>query len=112
MIIQICKILLSLILGFFIGLERKKHGKSIGIKTFSLICIGSTLFCLIAVSNNTNDYSRITAQIVSGIGFLGAGIIFKDNNHEIPFYSESNECTLDNISEILNRYCNVKSTCN
>ena len=55
MIIQICKILLSLILGFFIGLERKKHGKSIGIKTFSLICIGSTLFCLIAVSNNTNS---------------------------------------------------------
>ena len=39
-------------------------------------------------------------------------VIFKDNNHEIPFYSESNECTLDNISEILNRYCNVESTCN
>ena len=38
--------------------------------------------------------------------------LFKDNNHEIPFYSESNECTLDNISEILNRYCNVKSTYN
>lgn len=38
-------------------------------------------------------------------------VLFKDNNHEIPFYSESNECTLDNISEILNRYCNVKSTC-
>ena len=38
--------------------------------------------------------------------------VFKDNNHEIPFYSESNECTLDNISEILNRYYNVKSTCN
>ena len=38
--------------------------------------------------------------------------LFKDDNHEIPFYSESNECTLDNISEILNRYCNVKSTCN
>lgn len=39
-------------------------------------------------------------------------VLFKDNNHEIPFYSESNECTLDNISEILNRYCNVESTCN
>ena len=39
-------------------------------------------------------------------------VISKDNNHEIPFYSESNECTLDNISEILNRYCNVESTCN
>lgn len=39
-------------------------------------------------------------------------VLFKDDNHEIPFYSESNECTLDNISEILNRYCNVESICN
>ena len=78
---MIWKIILSVALGFLIGLEREQHGKAVGIRTMSLITLGSTLFCLIAVSNNTNDYSRITAQIVSGIGFLGAGIIFKDNNH-------------------------------
>lgn len=73
------KIILSLIFGTLIGLERERCGKSIGIRTVSLICVGATLYCLMT-PNMDGDNSRIVAQIVSGIGFLGAGIIFKNGD--------------------------------
>lgn len=73
---MILKILLSVAIGFIIGLEREKTGKSVGIRTVSLITLGSTLFCMMSPFE-FEDNSRIVAQIVSGIGFLGAGIIFK-----------------------------------
>lgn len=74
---MIFKILISVILGYLIGLEREKTGKVVGIRTVSLITLGSTLFCLMS-PEIFGDNSRIVAQVVSGIGFLGAGIIFKD----------------------------------
>ena len=74
------KLIISVILGFLIGLEREHSGKSIGIRTVSLITLGSTLFAILSISILPADHSRIIAQIVSGIGFLGAGIIFKDGN--------------------------------
>jgi putative Mg2+ transporter-C (MgtC) family protein len=74
---MIIKILLSIALGFLIGLERDVTGKSIGIRTVSLITLGCTLFTL--MSPDAEDNSRIVAQIVSGLGFLGAGVIFKHN---------------------------------
>lgn len=73
------KIILSLVFGTLIGLERERCGKSIGIRTVSLICVGATLYCLMT-PNMDGDNSRIVAQIVSGIGFLGAGIIFKNGD--------------------------------
>lgn len=73
---MILKILLSVAIGFIIGLEREKTGKSVGIRTVSLITLGSTLFCMMSPFE-FGDNSRIVAQVVSGIGFLGAGIIFK-----------------------------------
>lgn len=73
------KIILSILLGFLIGFEREKHGKVVGIRTISMITLGATLFCL--MSPLIGDTSRIVAQIVSGIGFLGAGIIFKDGDN-------------------------------
>lgn len=80
MVIQkkmIIKILLSIILGVLIGLEREKSGKVVGIRTISLITLGSTLFCLMSPNILNGDNSRIIAQIVSGIGFIGVGIIYK-----------------------------------
>ncbi len=76
---MIFKIILSVILGFLIGLEREQHGKAVGIRTMSLITLGSTLFCLMS-SFAYPDSSRVVAQIVSGIGFLGGGIIFKNGD--------------------------------
>ena len=74
------KIVLSTILGLLIGYERESSGKSVGIRTISLICLGATLFCLMSPNIFHGDNTRIIAQIVSGIGFLGAGIIFKNGD--------------------------------
>lgn len=71
------KLVLAMALGYLIGLEREWHGKVVGTRTISLIAIGSTLYVLMSPSIIDGDNSRIIAQVVSGIGFLGAGIIFK-----------------------------------
>ena len=76
----IFKIILSIVIGLIIGYEREHSGKSVGIRTISLICLGSTLFCLMSPTIFNGDNSRVVAQIVSGIGFLGAGIIFKNGD--------------------------------
>lgn len=73
------KLFLSIVFGFLLGLERELHGKSVGIKTVALITLGSTLFVL--MSPKTEDYSRIIAQIVSGVSFICAGVLIKDKNH-------------------------------
>ena len=71
------KVVLAMLLGYLIGLERELHGKMVGTRTLALITLGSTLFVLMSPSMFNGDNSRIIAQVVSGIGFLGAGIIFK-----------------------------------
>ena len=76
----ITKIVLAMGLGSLIGMERELHGKVVGTRTLSLIAIGSTLYVLMSPSIFGGDNSRIVAQVVSGIGFLGAGIIFKDGD--------------------------------
>lgn len=69
----------SLVIGGLIGAEREYHGKSAGLRTMIMICVGSTLFTMISGRvGGTGD--RIAANIVNGIGFLGAGIIFRENN--------------------------------
>lgn len=78
---NIIPLLLSVFLGFLIGLERESKHKSIGIRTVSLITLGSTIYSLISIYYFNADPTRVIAQIVSGIGFLGAGIIFKSGNN-------------------------------
>lgn len=78
------KVVFSTLVGVIIGINRELQGKSAGIKTNTLICVGSCLFTAISVILNqvdgTNDLSRIISQIISGVGFLGAGTIFKSDN--------------------------------
>ena len=74
------KLLLATALGYLIGLERELHGKVVGTRTISLIAIGSALYVLMSPAIIGGDNSRVIAQVVSGIGFLGAGIIFKDGD--------------------------------
>ena len=76
----ITKIVLATALGYLIGMEREYHGKVVGTRTISLIAIGSALYVLMSPSILGGDNSRVIAQVVSGIGFLGAGIIFKDGD--------------------------------
>ena len=79
-VVVITKIVLALALGYLIGMERELHGKVVGTRTISLIAIGSALYVLMSPSIMGGDNSRVIAQVVSGIGFLGAGIIFKDGD--------------------------------
>ena len=67
---------LAALLGFLIGFERKFRGKDAGIKTHTIVAIGAAAMMVISVyAFKGADTSRVAAQIVSGIGFLGAGII-------------------------------------
>ena len=78
-IVFLGRILVCFILSFFIGLERQWHRRITGLRTNVLVCLGSFLFTYLAVSLSiVSDSTRIAAQVVSGIGFLGAGVILKD----------------------------------
>ena len=70
-------IIIALAAGFVIGAERESRGKPAGISTNSLVIGGSMLFTYLSAAVDPNSTSRIAAQVVSGIGFLGAGMILK-----------------------------------
>ena len=74
------RILLSIGLGALIGLERQLRARSAGIRTNALVSLGSCLFTTVGVytlAAGTGDPTRVAAQVASGIGFLGAGVILK-----------------------------------
>lgn len=76
---EILKLLLALLLGGLIGAEREYHYKAAGLRTIIFICVGATLFTMISMMiSDTGDPARIAAQIVTGVGFLGAGAILQD----------------------------------
>jgi len=72
------RVLAAVLFGFLIGFERQFTGHPAGIQTNVLVCLGACLFELIALILPSNDPSRIASQIVTGVGFLGSGIIFKE----------------------------------
>lgn len=69
---------LSIVIGFVIGAERESRRKDAGISTHILVIAGSGVFTLISGIVDPESTSRISAQIVTGIGFLGAGLILKE----------------------------------
>jgi putative Mg2+ transporter-C (MgtC) family protein len=73
---------LSLLAGFLIGAERESRGKPAGISTHCLVIAGTMMFTYISAQVDPNSTSRIAAQIVTGIGFLGAGMILKSESTE------------------------------
>ncbi len=78
-LLDVYKAIISLIAGLILGFEREMKDKSAGLKTITIICLGSTLFSIISYKlAGTGDPTRIASYIVSGIGFLGAGVIFKE----------------------------------
>lgn len=77
----------SLALGALIGMERQVHHHPAGFRTFTLICAASTLAVIVSlylcqsyVDTMKADPSRIAAQVLSGVGFIGAGLILKGND--------------------------------
>lgn len=78
------RVLIATVSGFIVGMSRERQGKPAGIKTNVLISVGACLFAIIAQvlaeQDKNNDLSRVIAQVVSGVGFLGAGTIFRAEN--------------------------------
>lgn len=73
------QLLISFAIGTAIGVEREYRSKAAGLRTMIMICLGSTIFTEISIGlGGPNNADRIASTIVSGIGFLGAGVIFKD----------------------------------
>jgi len=72
------QLLISLVIGTAIGLEREYRSKAAGLRTMIMICFGSTIFTEISISIGESSPDRIASTIITGIGFLGAGVIFKD----------------------------------
>lgn len=78
------RLVASLGFGFLVGLERARKGKAAGIRTHSLVAIGSCLVMIISTmppNGENKDMMRLAAQVVSGIGFLGAGVIWVDRKN-------------------------------
>lgn len=77
------RILLAAVLGFAIGFERKTRSKEAGIRTHTIVCMGASLIMIVSkygfwdywLTGHEYDGARVVAQVVSGIGFLGAGMI-------------------------------------
>ncbi|MGD9091840.1 MAG: MgtC/SapB family protein [Anaerolineales bacterium] len=79
----VIKLLLALLAGGLIGAEREFHDKTAGFRTMTFICVGATLFTILSLEMGSaaNDPVRIAASIVTGIGFIGAGVILRREGH-------------------------------
>jgi putative Mg2+ transporter-C (MgtC) family protein len=77
---DLIKLVVAVLIGGVIGVERERHNKAAGLRTMILICVGSTLFTIIPTKFSGANFvpSQIIANIVSGIGFLGAGVILRE----------------------------------
>ena len=73
------QLFISFCIGTAIGLEREYHTKAAGLRTMIMICLGSTIFTELSINiGGTANPDRLAASIVTGVGFLGAGVIFKE----------------------------------
>ncbi len=83
---HVVRLLAACVAGAIIGIERELHGKPAGLRTNVMICLGAALFTVLsiemaAIGGRIADPSRIAAQIVTGVGFLGAGAIIQLRGH-------------------------------
>jgi len=78
----IIRLLMAVVLGGLIGLEREMHDKPAGFRTHVLVSVGAALYMIVSLGFNgpNMDPARIAAQVVTGIGFLGAGTIFRSGS--------------------------------
>ncbi len=81
------RLCLAVVMGLLIGMERAKHGRAAGMRTHVLVCLGATITAMTGVFAHSvfggGDVTRISAQVISGVGFLGAGMIILKNDNMI-----------------------------
>lgn len=74
------RLFIATVAGGLIGLEREVVHKPAGVRTHMLVCLGSALFILVTIETLPNEAARIIAGVATGIGFLGAGTIFRSKS--------------------------------
>lgn len=76
------RLLLAVLLGALVGYERERAGKPAGVRTHGMVCLGAALFAVVSMYGfgGVGDPARVAAQVVVGIGFIGAGAILHDRN--------------------------------
>lgn len=83
----IVKLLLAVFCGGILGIERTRKRRAAGVRTYSMVCLGATVVMMIGISifnlTGIGDPARLGAQVISGIGFIGAGAIIVTGYHEI-----------------------------
>lgn len=73
------RVIIAAVMGALIGWERAAHGHEAGVRTYATVALGACTFGLISLYvNGRSDPTRIAAQVVTGVGFLGAGVILRD----------------------------------
>ena len=76
----VVRVFLAILLGFILGLEREMYKRPAGLRTHILVCIASCLIMLVSMYGfESGDPARVAAQVVSGVGFLGAGAIMRED---------------------------------
>lgn len=75
---EAAQVMVAFAIGAIIGLEREFRSKPAGFRTMIIICVGSCLYTILSKESNTTSPDRIASNIVTGIGFIGAGVIFKE----------------------------------
>ncbi len=81
---DIWKLLLALVLGGLIGLEREYRDKAAGFRTIIFICVGAALYTIFSsIIAGDKDPGRVAANVVTGVGFLGAGVLLRDGGRVI-----------------------------
>ena len=119
------RIFVAMILGMLIGNERKNRMKSAGMRTHALVALGSALMMVVSkygfYDSVQGDGARLAAQVVSGVGFLGAGMIFVRHNlvsgltigsgmYFIGIFSALLLVLMQNVSHKMSYFSNVAST--
>lgn len=78
-VLMALRVLIAVGLGAFVGWEREQHGREAGVRTYGAVSLGACVFALIATHiTGGNNPHVIAAGVVTGVGFLGAGVIMKD----------------------------------
>jgi putative Mg2+ transporter-C (MgtC) family protein len=89
MLDDVIKLLLALLVGGLIGAEREFRDKAAGFRTIIFICVGATLFTIFSIRLGGKEPARIAANIVSGVGFLGAGAILRGEGRVVGLTTAS-----------------------
>ncbi len=77
---EVYRLLIALMIGAIIGTEREYRSKSAGLRTMIMVSLASCLFTILSMKIGVANPDRLAANILTGLGFLGAGVIFKDDN--------------------------------